>query len=259
MTVMTGPERYAIYFLPEEGSELARFGEWWLGRSARAPGYGALPALGLDPAWHETLIAAARRYGFHATLKAPFRLAEGATPSALAEAVAELASRRPAFVAAPLGLQELHGFLALRPSVPEPALDDLAGACVRDLDRFRAPPTQEELAKRRKSPLSVRHEELMARWGYPYVLDQFRFHLTLTCRIAEEERSRIRRLLEPALEAVLAEPFAVRSVCLAVQPAPSAPFVLAERFALTGEGPAFAGTMGATVDVETAGVQAAGA
>jgi putative phosphonate metabolism protein len=230
--VQNGPERYAVYVMPEEGSELARFGAWWLGREVHSPDYGPLPDVGLDPVWQEGLIADARLYGFHGTLKAPFRLAEGATKADLAEALAQFAASQKAFTAPPLSLQTLHGFLALRPSAPSQALDDLAGACVCDLDPFRAPPSETELAKRRKASLDGRHEELMALWGYPYVLDQFRFHLTLTRRIEEDERERVRRLLEPALPAVLAEPFKLRSICLAVQPGPSEPFVLAERFPL---------------------------
>ena len=227
-------ERYAVYFMPEEGTELARFGGWWLGRDVRTPRYLALPALDLDPIRQETLVADARLYGFHGTLKAPFRLAEGATRAALADAVADLAGCWRAFTTAPLALAELNDFLALRPGAPEPALNELAAACVRDLDRFRAPLTEAELAKRRKADLSLRHEELLVLWGYPYVLDQFRFHLTLTCQLDDEERLRVRHLIEPLLAPVLAEPLAVHSLCLAVQPRPGEPFVLAERFPLAG-------------------------
>src|SRR5438445_432365 len=36
--------------------------------------------------------------------------------------------------------------------------------------------------------LSARQAELLARWGYPYVHDEFRFHMTLTGPIADDER-----------------------------------------------------------------------
>ena len=63
----------------------------------------------------------------------------------------------------------------------------MAGACVRDLDEFRAPAGEAELARRRKAGLSARQEALLTQWGYPYVFEEFRFHLTLSGRLPEED------------------------------------------------------------------------
>lgn len=216
--------RYAIYFAPEEGTALHRFGRDWLGRDPRSADYGA--PLHPDAAPH---IAAPRRYGFHATLKAPFRLRDGSGRAELAAALRAFAAARAPFVTAPLELGGLDGFLALRPRAAA-ALDRLAADCVRDFEAFRAPPDEGEPRRRGGAGLSPRQAENLRRWGYPYVFEDFRFHMTLTGRLDAWERERMLALLGPPLAPVLDEPLAVASVCL-FEERPDAPFVLAERFA----------------------------
>lgn len=206
--------RYAIYFAPEDDSALARFGAAWLER----------PEAGEGPP----------HYGFHATLKAPFRLAPGYGVKDLLDEFDGFARQVCAFVGPRLRLDELDGFLALRPAAPSPTLDGLAERCTRSFDRFRAPPTQAELDKRLRAPLDARERTLLARWGYPYVLDRYRFHLTLTDRLDDQARLATRALLAPLTAPLEREPLAVRSVCLFVQPAPGSAFALSQRFALAG-------------------------
>lgn len=205
--------RYALYFLPEPDSALMRLGPNWLA---------ALPA---------ELTAEARVYGFHATLKAPFRLAEGCDEGQLQDACAEFARRHAAIVEPPPTLCLLNGFFALRPSRPSQPIDDLAAACVRDFDRFRAPLNPAELAKRLKSPLSPRHRHYLEQWGYPYVFEEYRFHMTLTCRLGPDQQDRVAALLEPLTAQACAENLEIRSLCL-VRQRPGGDFTLVERFAL---------------------------
>lgn len=207
--------RYAVYFAAEEGSALAHFGNAWLG--GRAPG--VAPDLIDEP----------RLYGFHATLKPPFRLAEGLHATALHDALAEFARNRRPFAEPPPVLARLDGFLAFRLSRPSPAVDELAAACVRGFDRFRAPLTGAERAKRLAAPLSERQQRLLDQWGYPYVLDQFRFHLTLTRRLRDDETPIVALATELAA-AVLAAPVEFRSLCLFEQAEPGAVFALTARF-----------------------------
>jgi putative phosphonate metabolism protein len=210
--------RYALYFAPEPGTALARFGADWLGSGADQP-----------EGWAE-VTKDARHYGFHATLKPPFRLAAGKRVAELEAAIADFAAGRAAFTEPPLELAELHGFLALRPKGTPAAIHDLADACVRAFDAFRAPPSEAELKKRLAAPLSDRQKRHLADWGYPYVLDTFRFHMTLTKRLEDMDRARWRAVLEPRLGEVLTEPVRFAAVWLFHQPQAGADFVAAKRF-----------------------------
>ena len=205
---MDGFARYAVYFAPAEASPLGRFGAAWLGRDA-----GGLDLPGL-PRPRAELTAAPRRYGFHATLKAPFRLADGCDRDGLARALDALAARHAAFELPMLALAALGGFLALVPTRASPELDRVAAACVTELDRFRAEPGPDELARRRAAGLDAAEEAHLSRWGYPYVLDRFQFHLTLTGPLPPAERAAVAGVLAPVLAPLLAAPLAFQHLCL---------------------------------------------
>lgn len=222
--------RFAVYYARPD-SALWRFGSAWLGRDAVTGERLERPACGdLDPEWLEAITAAPRHYGFHGTLKPPFLLADGKTPADLTERLSELAAARTAFALPSLTLQVIDGFLALSPASRCPPLQDLAAACVRELDAFRAPADEAELRRRRAAGLSPRQEALLLRWGYPYVLDEFRFHLTLSERLDPAPCGRLRRVLEPLLAPLLTQPPPVDAVCLFAQPDRAAPFRLLERY-----------------------------
>lgn len=205
--------RYAIYFWPEPGSALAEL-------AARWPQ--ALPA-----AW----TAEARAYGLHATLKPPFRLAPGTDLAGLTAAVAQLAARLTQPPPRPLALVELDGFLALTPPHPDPVLRDLAQACVAGLDAWRAPLSEAERAKRLARPLSARQTALLEQWGYPLTEEQFRFHITLTGRLAPEESARAKDILTPLVAPVVAAGLEVPALWL-VEQHPGQAFAPVARFAL---------------------------
>jgi Protein of unknown function (DUF1045) len=140
--------RYAIYFTPSSASALARFGAEWLGYDVTTGDCPPQPVIAATtPERLRHITEEPRRYGFHATLKPPFVLAEGADVDALDEAAAVLACRFPAFAAPRLGLACLSGFWALMLSKHCPMVDGLAAACVAEFDRFRAHPP-----RRRSSP-----------------------------------------------------------------------------------------------------------
>lgn len=198
--------RYALYYVPGPGGPWWSFGSHWLGRCAatgrRLP---QAPIAGVEPAVFHALTAAPRRYGFHATLKPPFRLARDARLADLIETLEQLCEKQVAFRLPRLEVAELDGFLALVPAAREPRLAALSAACVRGLDRFRAPPAAAEMARRRRgSMLPPREDLLLRRWGYPYVLDRFRFHLSLTGNLRETAPATI-EALRGAAEAATAE------------------------------------------------------
>jgi hypothetical protein len=121
-----------------------------------------------------------RRYGFHATLKPPFRLADGAKVRQLRDAVADVARDLAPASCDGLELSRLGRFLALTAVGDATAVSQVASECVTKLDGFRAAPTEAELAARRKPQLSNRQKRNLERWGYAYVMEDFRFHMTLT-------------------------------------------------------------------------------
>ena len=153
------------------------------------------------------LTEAPRQYGFHGTFKAPFRLADGADVQHLHAALSTFARRQASFALRGLRLRAIGEFLALVPSEDSPPLSRLAEACVTEFDAFRAPPEPADLAKRHAAGLTPRQTELLARWGYPYVMDEFRFHLTLTASIPDEaSRVRLSLLITSLAAPILKQP-----------------------------------------------------
>ena len=227
--------RHAIYFAPPAGSPLAAFGAAWLGWDAATgavPAHQHWPDLPHDRA---ALTEAPRRYGFHATLKPPFRLAPDTTPEALDAATAALARTHPSFTLT-LRVAALGPFLALLADAP-PELSALADACVTTLDRFRAPPAPEELARRQATGLDSVEAANLARWGYPYVLDRFLFHMTLTGPLPASERPALQSALADTLAPLLAAPVPVTEICRFSEAADGR-FRLVRRFPLAPANPA---------------------
>ncbi len=224
-------ERIGIYFAPRRNSALARFGDRWLGRDVETDITLEQPKLAaISAARLQAITEAPRHYGFHGTLKPPFALATGSDRAQVQAAVSAFAADRNAFHIARLKLKAIGNFLALSPADPVPALDTLAADCVRAFDPFRAPPDAAELAKRLSAGLTTRQSEHLARWGYPYVFDEFRFHLTLTGAITNDtEREIVQESLSPLLEPLLSEPVLVDALCLFHQPDRRAPFKLIAR------------------------------
>ena len=228
---MANYPRYAIYYTSAQGSALDRFGASLLGYDAYGGGELPFPD-GLPSDWRD-LTQDPRKYGFHATLKAPFSLAEGRTASELHDCAADLATRRQPF-SFNLSVGAISGFLALVPVRPAAALVELGAACVERFERFRAPESRKEIERRRAAGLSACQEALLARWGYPYVLDEFRFHMTLSERLDEPERGRIKALLQDMFGPVLEAPVTIDSISIFEQPEGGAPFVETARYPLGG-------------------------
>lgn len=224
--------RYAIYYAPPATSLLGELGARWLGRDALSGQVLLTPALaGLTPTRWTGVTEAPRHYGFHGTLKPPFHLAAGTDAEALHAAISGFAERQRAIALDSLTVQVIGDFIALTPTADDRSLSDLAAACVETFDPFRAPPTPEETAKRRAAKLNPRQAELLARWGYPYVFDEFRFHLSLTGPVADaRERMALVQQLEAMFAPALASPVPVLDLCLFTQADRAAPFRLVDRF-----------------------------
>jgi len=215
--------RYAVYYAPQPDDPLWQAGCAWLGRDPA----GGVVARGPDVVPEVT--AAARLYGFHATLKPPMRLRLGCTREDLLAALRDVAAGVPTFVLPPLAVNDWHGFLCLRETSPSPELQALSDICVAGLDHLREPPDAAELARRRAGGLSCAQEASLRRWGYAQVFATWFFHMTLTRRLGAAEATMLRPAAEAWFAAALAQPRTVSDVCLFVQAAPGTPLRLDAR------------------------------
>ena len=230
---LEGYARYAVYYAPPAGSPLAALGAAWLGWDAEAgvevAPDGPAALAGVRPA----LVKRARRYGFHATLKAPFRLLEGVRPTMLADAVAALAAKHPPAEGPGLMVDDELGFVALRPRRAAPDIDTLAGACVTELDLLRAPLSAAESAKR-SGGLDTVEQAHLREWGYPYVLNRFHFHMTLTCQLTRRDARAAADALFHHFAQAIEPQFAIREIALFGDPGEGGPFRLLRRYPLSG-------------------------
>jgi putative phosphonate metabolism protein len=228
--------RYAIYFAADADAPLMQLGNTWLGRDPFTGSRLQQPSIpGLDPARFEDLTTSPRRYGFHGTLKAPFSLAKDATEDALIAACTGFAKTVSPFDLKGLSVNQLGKFLALTPTQAEPDLEAFASVCVRQFEPFRAPLSAEDLDRRRQANLTPKQDAYVEAWGYPYVFDEFRFHMTLSNKLeSDEEASLLARTAETHFEAVTATTLTCRHFGLYVEPERGAAFDVHRIFELTG-------------------------
>lgn len=181
-----------------------------------------------------------RRYGFHATLKSPFSLAEGQNEKALESAALAFAANQKSFEVPALQVAALGRFLAIVTESPSEgaatpissanvALGQLAAACVKNFDPFRADLSDADRQRRLSRPLTERQRDYLDTWGYPYVLDEFRFHMTLTGPLPEPQRALILSALQHRFGPIKA-PLTVDAIALCRQPDRSAKFRVMQRY-----------------------------
>src|SRR5258708_1443415 len=189
--------RYAIYYAPAHGSDLDRFGAQHLGYDAWTGEDLPFPERVVQavPDWRE-LTEDPRKYGFHATLKAPMALADGKSEAELLAACAAFADTpRPVPIISPV-VQSISGFIAAVPAEASRELERFAADWVSAFDGFRTPMTPGDRARRNPSKLTPRQRDYLDRWGYPYVMEEFRFHMTLTGRLETPRREPIVAMLQ---------------------------------------------------------------
>jgi putative phosphonate metabolism protein len=220
--------RYAIYFVPAPDSTLYRFGAEFLGYDCYTgvetpkPAWCDLP----EAAW-QRLTSAPRKYGFHGTLKAPFRLRPGVGEADLTEALDSFAAKSRPLPPVRLKLQAIGDFAALVPDEPSAELNEFASDCVEVFDRFRAPLTQEERQRRLADGLTDRQAAYLDRYGYPYVSEEFRFHLTLTGKITKADWNDFIPPLQTQFAFALPDPaLAVTAISIVRQNSAASPFRL---------------------------------
>ena len=221
--------RYAIYYAAAPGSALDRFGAAMLGYDA----YGGcdLPfPEGVPPDWRD-LSEDPRKYGFHATLKAPMTLADAKTEADVTAACKTFASAPRSIPIIKPVVDSISGFIAVISATPSPELQQLAADATREFDSFRAPLTAEDRARRNPAKLSPRQCDYLDRWGYPYVMEEFRFHMTLTGRLGSERRETVVAMLRERFAEIELAQLAIDRIALFRQESATS------RFAIIGHWP----------------------
>jgi putative phosphonate metabolism protein len=210
--------RYAIYYVSAPGTDLDRFGAQLLAYDAFSGEDLPFPdgIMKMAPDWRD-LTREPRKYGFHATLKAPLSLARDKTEAGLVAACeAFAATPRPIPVIKPV-VGSISGFIAVVPAEPSAELERLAADCTIAFDSFRAPLTAEDRARRNPSALTPRQCKHLDRWGYPYVMEDFRFHMTLTGRLGAERREPVLAMLRSRFSKIGLKTLAVDRIALCRQ------------------------------------------
>jgi putative phosphonate metabolism protein len=220
--------RAAIYFTPAKDDPLTLRAAEWLGRDAFYDRAVRDPDPKID-----VLVSQPARYGFHATLKAPFRLSDGMTLNDLDRELSGFAQRIQAVSLGTLAVTRLDSFFALTVQTALPRLLQVEEAVRTAFEPFRAPLTEQEVARRNPQGLSERQQANLSRWGYPHVSQDFRFHMTLTNAIVDEdEAARVEKRLHSQFNPVLEAPVVIDALALFVEPEPGAPFYVRSRHLL---------------------------
>lgn len=227
---MTEFSRYAVYYAPRPG-DFARAAAEWLGRDPETGNAVAQPALeGLA-----ALTSKPRKYGFHGTLRPPFHLPDGESPASVADAVAGLAATLSPARCEAMRVQNRYGFgLALAPASDETEILNLAARVVEGMDHLRAPLSPDEGKKRMTQGITIRQRELMERWGYPWVMEQLSFQLTLTNPIAPQSQPNLKRAIESHFHQKVPNPFVIEDLCLFGEESLSGCLRMIQRFPLLG-------------------------
>ena len=190
--------RYAIYYTPPPFSALARFG-------AGVIGYDCFDAVeiphtrldGIDSNILKLMTLDPRRYGFHATIVAPFYLKSISEDDFIAMVSAYATETAPVRIGG-LEVATIGEFVALIPASPNEEITRFAADCLTTFSPCRVPLTADDRERRLGAKLSPRQIDLLDQWGYPYVLDEYRFHMTLTGALLDNMRDMFRGALELA-------------------------------------------------------------
>ncbi len=210
--------RYAVYFTPPADDPLTLAANAWLGRDA----FGRSIA---DAAGDEALTREPARYGFHGTLKAPFHLAKDKSESDLFAAFDSFAGTTPAFEIGEIKIGQLGPFFALVPEEGHEAqICAHATRVVECFEAFRAPLGHADIERRNPDTLPERQRNYLLEWGYPYVFEEFRFHMTLTGKVPEDQRATVRSQLDTHFAAFSGKPLKISHIALFCEPHRGAPF-----------------------------------
>ncbi|WP_372574144.1 DUF1045 domain-containing protein [Ruegeria jejuensis] len=210
---MNNYSRYAVFHTPPEGILAQKAAQWlgWDPVSGLAP---APPALDELPGSNRKLTARPRKYGFHGTLRPPFRPAQGVTLGSLRDMTDDLARNLSPVTLDRVSVASLGSFLAFRPVGETRPLTELAAQVIEATNTWRAPLSAEERAKRNPDRLNPQQRALLDQWGYPFVMEAFQFHMTLTGPLRRDVREQLQPVLTRYFEGCVPSPYPISDLCL---------------------------------------------
>ncbi len=183
--------RYAIYYAPPKESNLEEFGRYWFGwdplnaklinnkqRINYLNGFGIKNLKNIDK---NVLIA--KKYGFHGTLIPPFRLNKNYSTNLLFKKTEDIAKKFKKFKFYKFKLKKINNFYAFVQNKKNNNINKLSNRLVRELFKFRSPLTKKEIDRRNPSKLSKLQLNILYKWGYPYLMSEFSFHMTLASEV----------------------------------------------------------------------------
>ena len=225
-------ERYAIYYAPPAMGTLWERASTWLGRDAASGDSFDGSVAGINRDRLLNLTQSANRYGFHATIKAPMALMDGAGPEDLTAALRAFAGEHQPVDMGMMTLALIDGFIAIVPAAQSEALQDFAAHVVEAFEPFRAPMSIKDRAARVSRGLTPRQEELLDGYGYPYVFEEFQFHMTLTDRLGPADRDELFAAATTWFGPLLDQPMLLDGLSIFEEPERGRPFIRTADFAL---------------------------
>ena len=216
--------RYAIYYIPD--LHLFQIGSDWLGWNSIS---GQETTLSFD---HRRITDRPRKYGFHGTVKPPFSLASHSTQGELQDAFHAFCATISPATGGALKISRLGRFLAMTQDVQSNEVTKLAASTVSYFDKFRAPLSDTDIEKRRRNRLTPQQDALMLRWGYPYVMQEFKFHMTLTCPLAPNEIDAVEQSANTRFREFIGQSLNMASLALLGEDIYSGRFHVIERLSL---------------------------
>jgi putative phosphonate metabolism protein len=223
--------RYAIYFTPAEDDALTRKASRWLGRDAFSCDHYQ------DHRDYAEITADPRRYGFHATLKAPFELSDDTSEGELLASFEAFCAKQQVFDIPKLVIGSLGPFFALVPEHTHQPLQEFAAEVVDYFEPFRAPLSEHDIARRKPQNLTERQRQNLSRWGYPHVMEDFRFHMTLTGPVGEDRRNQMADVLSTEFSDFTDRPLTISGLSLFIEPARGDDFKIHTWLPLAAPGP----------------------
>lgn len=224
--------RYAICYAPEKNSPLNSFGQTWLGRDVRTGNRIDQPEVeGVYSQELRNIVSPAAFYGFHGTLKPPFYLPVPELEEKLISDIQAFAASEKSFHLPRLTVARIGRILVLEPERSSDPINRLAERCVRHFDSYRRSSSCEDSDDRASSRLSSTQQENIIKWGNPYVMDEFKFHLSLTGPILDIHLSdHLMRVIQRQIAALDLNSIEVASICLFFQADKNQPFLLHSRY-----------------------------
>ena len=183
--------RYAIYYAPPKESSLEEFGRYWFGwdplnaklinnkqRINYLNRFGIKNLKNIDK---NVLIA--KKYGFHGTLIPPFKLNKNYSTNKLFKKTDEIAKKFKKFKFYKFKLKKINNFYAFVQNKKNSNINKISNRLVKELFKFRSPLTKKEIDKRNPSKLSKLQLNILHKWGYPYLMSEFKFHMTIASEV----------------------------------------------------------------------------